>query len=323
MVDSVRNVYIAGYGNQTFSQSDLKHNEWMTVNGTTIGPELGIGNYLANSTSMPTMILKSCIGGRSLGWDLLPPGSEAFSHTDEDNSTWTYAGYHQSPNRWKKGDKPEHTSSGAGYQYDGDTARALYVLQNLKAFFPEATSHEVKGFFWWQGEQDSRSSALASRYEVNLVHLIKDLRKRFNAPAAKFVAASLTKTSKDASTGGGQILDALLNVGCDSGSRCKHPEFQGNVATVYSYPLSVGDSPAEFNHNAETYMNVAQAMGEAMIALQAQAPAPSPDPSSEGSSWFLGVLLAMLASLGTCIGMMLQKWSHMKEIERPEAERYH
>jgi len=33
-----------------------------------------VGNY----SEAPVMILKSCIGNRALGWDLLPPGSKEF-----------------------------------------------------------------------------------------------------------------------------------------------------------------------------------------------------------------------------------------------------
>jgi hypothetical protein len=39
-----------------------------------IGPELGIGHMLEqNSPTTKIMLLKSCIGNRALGWDLLPP----------------------------------------------------------------------------------------------------------------------------------------------------------------------------------------------------------------------------------------------------------
>jgi hypothetical protein len=37
----------------------------------------------------PVLILKACIGNRSLGWDLLPPGSQRFEFEGK-----TYAGYH-------------------------------------------------------------------------------------------------------------------------------------------------------------------------------------------------------------------------------------
>jgi len=54
------------------------NNEWMAIKGGKIGPEYGIGNYVGEATDAPVLILKSCIGNRSLGWDLLPPGSEGY-----------------------------------------------------------------------------------------------------------------------------------------------------------------------------------------------------------------------------------------------------
>lgn len=56
----------------------LMNNEWMSIKGGTIGPEYGIGHPVANAIDAPVMILQSCIGNRSLGWDLLPPGSEPY-----------------------------------------------------------------------------------------------------------------------------------------------------------------------------------------------------------------------------------------------------
>ena len=52
------------------------------------------------------------------------------------------------------------------------------------------------------------------------------------------------------------------------GETGKYPEFKGNVATVYSHPLSKGSSSnAHYGGNAETYMNVGVAMGETMAKL--------------------------------------------------------
>jgi hypothetical protein len=64
------------------------NNEWMTIKGGNIGPEIGIGHYVGHVTDAPVLILKSCIGNRSLGWDLLPPGSEQF-----EQDGMIYAGY--------------------------------------------------------------------------------------------------------------------------------------------------------------------------------------------------------------------------------------
>lgn len=266
VLPDVRNVFIMGGGNASFADSKLEHNEWMTVKGDTIGPELGIGHHVSSATGGPAMFLKSCIGNRALGWDLLPPGSPGFDYTNaKNNVTYTYAGYHESPASWIKGTTPKPIGWEAGEQYDGDTARIDHILANLTAYYPEATSYEVAGFFWWQGDRDSRDLALAGRYEQNLVKLIKTLRTRYKSPNAKFVTASLGQTVKGDTDGGGLILDAMLAVDGTSG---KYPEFKGNVAAVYTHPLSMGsESGSHYGGNAETYMNVGEAMGDAMVKL--------------------------------------------------------
>ena len=258
----VRNVRVMGSGD---GASKLINNEWLTIKGGKIGPEIGIGHHLGEATQAPVLILKSCIGNRALGWDLLPPGSEGFEFTDSKGKTWVHPGYKGSPEKWEKGSEPKKIRWYAGMQYDGDIARAKKVLDELDKHYPGAKTYEVAGFFWWQGDRDSRSEALSSRYEQNLVHLIKQLRKEFNAPEAKFVTASLGQTEKGATDGGGKILDAMLAVDGESG---KYSEFRGNVAAVYTHPLSKGGSSgAHYGGNAETYMNVGEAMGRAMVNL--------------------------------------------------------
>ncbi len=259
----VRNVRVMGSGGP--GKSKLFNNEWMTIKGKNIGPEIGIGHHVGNVTDAPVLILKSCIGNRALGWDLLPPGSESFEFTDAKGVTWIHPGYKGTPERWVKGTEPKKIGWYAGLQYDGDIARAKKVLAELDTYYPGAKKYEVAGFFWWQGDRDSRSAALSGRYEKNLVHLIKQLRKDFDAPKAKFVCASLGQTKKGATDGGGKILDAMFAVDGKSG---KYPEFKGNVATVYSHPLSKGGSSGgHYSGNPETYMNIGEAMGKAMAEL--------------------------------------------------------
>lgn len=258
----VRNVRVMGSGTGAMR---VFNNEWMTIKGRAIGPEIGIGHHVGNLLDEPVLILKSCIGNRALGWDLLPPGSEGFEFTDDKGVTWVHPGYKGTPERWEKGTEPKKIGWYAGMQYDGDIARAKNVLAELDKYYPGAKGYEIAGFFWWQGDRDSRSAALSSRYERNLVHLIKQLRKDFSAPNAKFVCASLGQTKKGATDGGGKILDAMLAVDGKSG---KYPEFEGDVAAVYAHPLSKGGSSGgHYGGNAETYMNVGLGMGEAMVEL--------------------------------------------------------
>ena len=263
----VRNVRVMGSGTGSIR---LFNNEWMTIKGRNIGPEFGIGNYVGYVTDAPVLILKSCIGNRSLGWDLLPPGSPSFEFAEKDKKsgetkTWHYAGYKESPLRWEKGTEPKPINWYAGMQYDGDIARAKKVLAELDKYYPGAKKYEIAGFFFWQGDKDRYNAGHASRYEQNLVHLIKQLRKDFNAPGAKFVCATLGQTAKGATGNEGEILEAQLAV---DGKTGKYPEFKGNVATVYTHPLSQGGaSNSHYGGNAETYMNVGEAMGRAMAEL--------------------------------------------------------
>jgi len=259
---------MGGNGNATFEKGKLQHNDWFGVNATikkTIGPEIGIGNKVANFTKDHVMILKSCIGNRALGWDLLPPKSPRFNYTDSKNDTWTYAAYHESPMKWK-GPKPPPAGWMAGEQYDGDTANAEHIVTHLNTYYPGITKYNIAGFFWWQGDKDSRDMGLSTRYEYNLVNLIKQLRIQFKAPKAPFVTASLGQTVKGSKGGDGLILDAMLAVDGTSG---KYPDFKGNVAAVYTHPLVAGpgSSGSHYGGNAKTYMNIGEAMGDAMVGL--------------------------------------------------------
>jgi hypothetical protein len=251
----VRNVRVMCSGN---SPAKDHINDWMTIQGN-IGPEIGIGHFVGHVTDAPVMILKSCIGNRSLGWDLLPPGTEAWEHGGK-----LQPGYRGTPDE-PQGDTGGDMSKGwyAGCQYDGDVSAAKAVLENLDKYYPGATEYEVAGFFWWQGDKDMRNAAHFETYEKNLIQLIKALRKDFNAPNAKFVTASLGQTKKGSQGGDGKILEAMEAV-----ANSEDPELEGKVAFVYTNPLSKGGSSSgHYSGNPETYMNVGEAMGKAMVEL--------------------------------------------------------
>jgi hypothetical protein len=231
--------------------SKTYNNEWMTIKGN-IGPEMGIGHHVGHVTKAPVMILKTCIGNRSLGYDLLPPSAEGYAGDSNPAKRPT-------PGPWY-----------AGVQYDGDVAAAKGVLAKLNTYYPGAKKYEVAGFFWWQGDKDFRNAEHAANYEKNLLCLIESLRKDFSAPNAKFVCATLGQTSKGAGGAQGQILEATLNIDGEVG---KYKDHKGKVASVYSHPLSKGSSSSgHYGGNAETYMNIGQAMGEAMARLIGNSP---------------------------------------------------
>ncbi|MCA8975691.1 MAG: sialate O-acetylesterase [Planctomycetes bacterium] len=263
----VRNVHVMGSGGP--GKTSVKRNDWLTVSGKKIGIEQGIGHQLGNALDAPVLILKSSIGNRSLGWDLLPPGSESYEfHDPASGKTFVYAGYGQSPMKWEEGTKPEPIGWTAGCQFAGDVARAKAVLEDLGRFYPGARKFEVAGFLWWQGDKDRYDAGLASKYGDNLVRLVTALRKEFDAPDAKFVCATLGQTDRDAAEGNEKlIIEGMF----DLSDANKNPRLEGSVATVYTHPLSMGSSSnAHYGGNAKTYMNVGLAMGEAMVELLQQ-----------------------------------------------------
>ena len=259
----VRNVGVISSGTGDMS---THVNDWLTMKGKRFGPEIGIGHHLGQAIDEPVMVLKSCIGNRSLGWDLLPPGSERYEEGGK-----VYAGYGDSVASWSKGQEPEQAGGWhAGMQWDGDIRNVKSVLASLGKYYPGAKEYEVAGFFFWQGAKDAGDAGHSKRYEKNLVTFIKALRKAFNAPQAKFVCATLGQTAKGADGNQGHILTAQLNV---DGKAGKYPENAGMVATVYSHPLSKGGTAnGHYRGHAQTYMNVGNAMGAAMVQLLKEKP---------------------------------------------------
>jgi hypothetical protein len=239
----VRNVF--------FCMGEKRYNDWLTAengNGSgKFGPEIGIGNYLGHVLDAPVMILKSCVGNRALGWDLLPP-----SAVGTGANGGSYQGDSESSNR-----KVKENRDGwyAGLQYDQDVGAAQNALKDLATYYPDATKYEVAGFFWWQGNAEPGKGNVEA-YDKNLAFLFNDLKKDFNAPNAKFVCATLGEHDKSATLSQKMFDFAAL------------PEFKDQAAVFYSKPVSKGGgSGGHYGGSAETYMNVGEGMGKLMVEL--------------------------------------------------------
>ena len=260
-------------------------NKWLDIgcgaSEVSIGPELGFGHMVGNHHDEPVLILKASQGNRSLGWDFLPPGSESFKVTDAEGKTWVYAGYKQSPDRWQKGTEPKPIEWYAGKQYDDCFNAAKEVLANFDEKYPQwkGRGYEIAGFGWWQGHKDGGEQGTgpagvpAQRYEHNLAHLIKTLRKEFNAPNAPFVVATCGFNGGkgwEPGSSADMIFKAQMNVA----DPAKHPDFKGNVRSVDTRPfyrapeVSPRNQSFHYHGNAETFMLVGESMGNAMVEMQ-------------------------------------------------------
>ena len=243
-------------------------------NGHTFGPELGFGFVMGTVEQAPVLILKSCIGNRSLGWDLLPPGSKEEAYQGE-----TDAGYHESPSHWKTGQKPADLMKDykaqkgwwAGRQYDTDVANAKKALANLAKIDPQykGQGYKIVGFVFWQGDKDSFSDTQSHYYEQNMVNFIKSIRKDFGTPKAPFAIATVGFYGSKMADNMLEICKAQLAVA----NAKKYPQFAGNVTTIDTRPFwhPAAESPMNqsyhYNHNADTYMHVGLRLGWAMADM--------------------------------------------------------
>lgn len=235
----VRNVF--------YCMAEQRYNDWLTAengNGSgKFGPEIGIGNYLGHAIDAPVLILKSCVGNRALGWDLLPPSAVG---TGADGKS--YQGDSESSNR-----KVKENRDGwyAGLQYDQDVGAAQDVLRNLSDYYPGATEYEVAGFFWWQGNAE-KGKGNVDTYDQNLAFLFSDLKKDFNAPNAKFVCATLGEHDENATL---------------SQKMFSFAKSHDDAAVFYSKPVASGGSGGHYGGDPNTYMKVGEGMGKLMLEL--------------------------------------------------------
>jgi hypothetical protein len=234
-------------------------------NGKSIGPELGFGYVMGHVLDEPVLVLKSCIGNRSLGWDLLPPGSQEYTFDGR-----TYPGYKGTPDWWVEGQPKRTVNWYAGKQYDDDMANAKAALKDIAKIYPgyKDQGYEIAGFVFWQGHKDTGNKAHASKYEENLVRLIDSLRKDYDAPKARFVLA--TGCGNPGTEGLGKVIaEAQLAVGDPK----KYKKFDGNVKAVDTRDLwraadvSPKNQGYHYNRNAETYLETGLRLGWAMADL--------------------------------------------------------
>ncbi|MCP3916295.1 MAG: hypothetical protein GY711_12130 [bacterium] len=245
-------------------------NKWLApgcgANANSIGPELQFGHVVGDYHDAPVLLIKTSQGNRSLGWDFLPPDSPRF--------TWegrTYAGSGDKVPSWTSDEPGKEVDWYAGLQYDQCFEAVHEVLDHFADHFPQYADrgYEVAGFVWWQGHKDG-NAAHASRYELNLVNLIRSLRSEFDAAAAPFVIGTIGFGGWEMSGPHLTVANAQLAV---SGEKGKYPEFAGNVLTVETRDFwkVAADSPRNqgfhYNGNAETYLMVGDALGRGMVEL--------------------------------------------------------
>lgn len=140
----------------------------------------------------------------------------------------------------------------------------------LKRAYPgyKGQGVELAGLFWFQGEADGAWDSKAATYEKNLANLIRDLRKDLGKPNLPIVVAALANSKREMTPNQQKVFDAQMAVS----DRSKYPQFAGNVASIDTRPMCKpkAQSPGgrdRYSGNAESYLEIGNAMAQAMIKL--------------------------------------------------------
>jgi hypothetical protein len=158
--------------------------------------------------------------------------------------------------------------------YNFMVADVRYILNNLGTeltnfSYNPANGYEIVGFGWHQGWNDRGSAGAVAEYEANMANLIKDLRTEFGVPNLPFVIGTTSMSNVDSDSLGLQLVAAQKAVA----NPTLHPEFAGTVATIdtKAYDYGTDASPSSegyhWNWNAESYFNIGEKMGQAMVGL--------------------------------------------------------
>jgi acetyl esterase/lipase len=204
--------------------------------GHHFGPELAFGHAVGNALDAPVLLVKTAWGGRSLYTDFRPPSSGG--------------------------------PVGPYYRKMIDEVRE--ALAGIPEDFPALAGrgHELAGLVWYHGWNDGCEPQTAvPEYERNLVHLIKDVRRDLQAPDLPVVIGELTGPWVEAPDEWGALRRAQA-------AAAGHPEFAGTVAFVETHDFvrrpEDSPNPGHGHHefgNAETYLRVGDALGQAMLEL--------------------------------------------------------
>lgn len=208
-----------------------------------MGPEYAFGLVMGSQLDDQVLLIKYSFGGKSLGGDYRPPTAVA------------------------------QRGGTVGPYYTGMVSRVNHVLNNLSTYCPSYTGggYEISGFAWHQGWNDRISATYTAEYEANLTNLIQDLRTAWSAPNMPVVIGTTSMANVEGDSLGLQLVAAQKAVA----NPALHPEFAGTVATVdtraFDYGTDVSPSSEGFhwNWNSESYFNIGETMGQALMGLLA------------------------------------------------------
>ena len=204
-----------------------------------IGPELGFGHVVGDALDEPVLLIKVAWGGKSLAVDFRPPSA----------------------------------GGEVGPFYTQLLERVAEVLATLedpaKGPLGEMAfnGYELAGFGWHQGWNDRINQGHNDAYEENMACFIRDVRKALDAPKLPFVIAETGMTGPE------EKHPRALSLMAAQRAVAERREFRRTVSFVptQSFWRPQDQSPSgqgyHWNSNAETYYQIGDGMGQAMVRL--------------------------------------------------------
>lgn len=190
-----------------------------------IGPELGFGLVMGDHFEEPVLLIKTAWGGKSLFVDFRPPSS----------------------------------GGQVGPYYTKMVEEVRAALADLGD-----QKYEMAGFVWQQGWNDMVTKPAIPEYALNLVNLVKDLRKEFKAPNMPVVVGELGNGGPVTSGGMFEFRKAQ-----EEGTKeIKNALFI--KTTDFARPAALSPNPGHGHHwfgNAESYFLIGDALGQGMKSL--------------------------------------------------------
>lgn len=201
-----------------------------------IGPELQFGHVLGDAMNTPILIIKTAWGGKSLFTDFRPPSAGG-----------TVGPYYLQMMK----------------EYHEAIDQIPTEFPHLKNLKPE-----LAGFVWFQGWNDAFGPEEARQeYQVNLRHLINDVRREFKVPRLPVVIGELGNEGARASQSVKDIRTAQRAVCC--GPDAPMPIAFAETAE-FARPAEKSPNVTHGHHwygNAESYLLIGESLGLKMREL--------------------------------------------------------
>ena len=232
------------------------------------GPELQFGHVVGDHLRQQVLLIKVCWGGRSLRYDFRPPSSDPGDFDPEWLATMAQRkGYDGDP------------ADLVGHSYRELVRLVHETLRDLKTHFPEydGSGYEISGFVWFQGWNDMLDASHHATYGQNLANLLRDLRRDLGVPDLPMIVGELGQSGPE-----DQIPERYrakhMSFRAQQESVSKMPEFRDTVRYVKTSPFIVTDGPQfdggyHYRGRADTFFNIGNAFGEAMLELLRKTPA--------------------------------------------------